>query len=88
MRVARNIALFGAVGLVLSLIVAGLASVAPSIFGWLTVPFWLMPALANVGAHDPPVLPLFLLSAASVTASWLSSSSDLRVCATGNDKRF
>jgi hypothetical protein len=62
MRVARNIALFGAVGLVLSLIVAGLASVAPSIFGWLTVPFWLMPALANVGAHDLPVLPLFLLS--------------------------
>lgn len=61
MRLARNVALFGAVGLVLSIAVAGLASVAPSVFGWLTLPFWLLPAFANLGAHDVG-WPLFLLS--------------------------
>jgi hypothetical protein len=43
MRVAKNVALFGSVGLGLSLVIFGLASVAPSVFGWLTVPFWVLP---------------------------------------------
>ena len=62
MKLAKNVALFGAVGLGLSLAIAGLASVAPSVFGWLTAPFWLLPALANLGAHDGGVWPLFVLS--------------------------
>lgn len=62
MKVAKNVVLFGAVGLALSLVIFGLSSVAPSVFGWLTVPFWVLPAIANLGAHDIIVLPLFLLS--------------------------
>jgi hypothetical protein len=62
MRVAKNVALFGIVGLVLSLIFAGLASIVPSVFGWFTVPFWVVPALANMGAHDLTILPVFVLS--------------------------
>ncbi|MGC1371450.1 MAG: hypothetical protein WA824_04860 [Candidatus Sulfotelmatobacter sp.] len=61
MRVAKNVALFGSVGLGLSLVIFGLASVAPSVFGWLTVPFWVLPAIANLGAHDVDWR-LFLLS--------------------------
>ena len=61
MRLAKNVVLFGVVGLVFSLAIAGLASVAPSVFGWLTLPFWLLPAIANLGAHDVG-WPLFLLS--------------------------
>jgi hypothetical protein len=62
MRLAKNVALFGGFGLGLSLAIAGLSSVAPNIFGWLTVPFWLLSALANLGAHDLVNLPLFVLS--------------------------
>jgi hypothetical protein len=62
MRLAKNIALFGAMGLLLSLVFAGLASLAPSVFGWLTVPFWLLPALIGQGAHDMGALLLFLPS--------------------------
>ena len=58
----KNVLLFGGVGLVLPLVIAGLSSVAPSIFGWLTVPFWLLSALASVGTHDSANLPLFVLS--------------------------
>jgi len=29
-----------------------LASVAPIAFGWLTAPFWVLPAIAKLGAHD------------------------------------
>jgi hypothetical protein len=61
MRVAKNILLFGFVGLVLSLIIFGLSSVAPSVFGLFTLPFWVLPAVANLGAHDVD-WPLFLLS--------------------------
>jgi hypothetical protein len=60
-RVAKNVALFSAVGFVLSLAIFGLASAAPTAFGWLTVPFWLLPAVANLGAHDVDWR-LFLLS--------------------------
>jgi hypothetical protein len=36
MRMGKKIVLFGAVGLFISLAIAGLASVAPGVFGWLT----------------------------------------------------
>jgi len=52
MRFIKNIVLFGLVGLVVALAVTGLASVAPIAFGWLTAPFWVLPAIANLGAHD------------------------------------
>ena len=61
MWLAKKLVLFGAVGLLFSLAIAGLASVAPSAFGWLTLPFWFLPAIANLGAHDVG-WPLFLLS--------------------------
>jgi len=61
MLLAKKVVLFGAVGLLVSLAIAGLASVAPSVFGWLTLPFWFLPAIANYGAHDAG-WPLFLLS--------------------------
>jgi len=61
MRLAKKVVLFGAVGLLVSLAIAGLASVAPIVFGWLTLPFWFLPAIANLGAHDVG-WPLFLLS--------------------------
>ena len=61
MRVAKNVLVFGSVGLALSLIIFALSSVAPRAFGWLTVPFWIVPAIANMGAHDVD-WPLFLLS--------------------------
>ncbi len=62
MKVAKTVVFFGSVGLALSLVIFGLSSVAPSVFGWLTVPFWVLPAIANLGAHDIIVLLLFLLS--------------------------
>jgi hypothetical protein len=52
MRFIKNIAFFGLVGLVVALAITGLASVAPVAFGWLTAPFWVLPAIANLGAHD------------------------------------
>lgn len=52
MRVAKNVLVFGSVGLALSLIIFALSSVAPSFFGWFTAPFWILPAIANLGAHD------------------------------------
>lgn len=61
MRTGKKVVLFGVIGLLVSLAIAGLASVAPNIFGWLTLPFWLLPAIANLGAHDVG-WPLFLVS--------------------------
>ena len=61
MRFAKNVLVFGSVGLTLSLVIFGLSSVAPNLFGWLTAPFWILPAVANLGAHDVN-WPLFLLS--------------------------
>jgi hypothetical protein len=52
MRSIKKIVLFGVVGLVVTLAIAGLASVSPIAFGWLTLPFWVLPAIANLGAHD------------------------------------
>lgn len=52
MTLAKSILVFGAVGIATALVVAGLASVAPSVFGWLTLPFWVLPAIASLGAHD------------------------------------
>lgn len=62
MTLAKNVIIFGSIGLGLSLIISGASSVAPSVFGWLTVPFWILPAIANIGAHDVE-WPLSLLSA-------------------------
>jgi hypothetical protein len=61
MRLAKNVLVFGSIGLALSLIIFGLSSAAPNVFGWLTAPFWILPAIANLGAHDVD-WPLFLLS--------------------------
>jgi hypothetical protein len=61
MKIAKNVLIFGSIGFALSLIIFGLSSVAPSVFGWLTMPFWVLPAIANLGAHDV-YWPLFLLS--------------------------
>jgi len=58
---AKNLFVFGSIGLAVSLIIFGLSSAAPNIFGWLTVPFWVLPAIANLGAHDVH-WSLFLLS--------------------------
>jgi hypothetical protein len=52
MQFIKSIVLFWLAGLVVTLAIAGLASVAPIAFGWLTVPFWVLPAIANRGAHD------------------------------------
>ena len=52
MRFIKNIVLFGLVGLVAALAITRLASVTPIAFGWLTAPFWVLPAVANLGAHD------------------------------------
>lgn len=62
MRLAKNLAIFGGVGLMLSLVIAGLSSVAPSIFGWHTAPFWILSGLASVGAHDATNVLFFALS--------------------------
>ena len=61
MRLAKNLLIFGAVGLALSLIIFGLSSAASNFFGWLTAPFWILLAIANLGAHDVD-WPVFLLS--------------------------
>ena len=69
MGIAKKIMMFAVMGAVLSALIAGLASVAPNIFGWLTLPFWLLPATLKIGAHDVE-WPLFALtSALSATAS-------------------
>jgi len=41
MRFVKNSLVFGCVGLALSLIIFGLSSVAPNVFGWLSAPFWI-----------------------------------------------
>ena len=61
MSLAKNVLVFSSVGLALSLIIFCLSRVAPNVFGWLTVPFWVLPVIANLGAHDVD-WPLFLLS--------------------------
>ena len=67
MRFIKNIVLFGVEGLVVALAITGLASVAPIVFGWLTAPFWVLPAIANLGAHDVG-WPIALLSGYGVLA--------------------
>jgi hypothetical protein len=61
MTLAKNIVLFGSIGLALSLVIFGLSSISPSLFGWFAAPFWILPAIAALGAHDVP-WPLFLFS--------------------------
>ena len=61
METNKKILTFGGIGLAISLVIAGLASIAPTVFGWLTIPFWVLPAIANLGAHDVG-WPLFALS--------------------------
>lgn len=63
MKVAKNVLIFGSVGLALSLITFALSSVAPCVFGWFTAPFWILPEIANLGAHDVWSGRLFLPSA-------------------------
>ena len=81
---AKKVLIFGAVGAGISLVIAGLASVAPTIFGWLTLPFWILPAIANLGAHDIG-WPLFAASgiicygcAAVLVSQWLRRGSVTR----------
>ena len=62
MRVAKNVLLFGSIGLALSLIIFALSSATPRVFGWLSAPFWILPAIANLGAHDVETTWLFLPS--------------------------
>jgi len=61
MRFAKNVFIFAFVGLTLSLIIFGVSGAAPTFFGWLTAPFWILPAIANLGTHDVN-MPLFMLS--------------------------
>jgi hypothetical protein len=61
MRTLSRILFFAALGLAFSLAFAGLASWAPTVFGWFTLPFWILPGLANLGAHDF-AWPLMMLS--------------------------
>jgi hypothetical protein len=61
-KMARTCALYCALGLALSLTIAALASAAPSVFGYLTVPFWILPGVLNYGAHDSQILPLMVIS--------------------------
>jgi hypothetical protein len=61
MRTLSRIFLFAMLGLAFSLAIAGLANWAPNLFGWLTLPFWILPGLVNLGAHDV-TWPLMLLS--------------------------
>jgi hypothetical protein len=51
-KFAKPILGFAVAGIATALAVAGLASVAPSVFGWLTLPFWVLPAITGLGAHD------------------------------------
>jgi hypothetical protein len=52
MSVGKQIAVFLGIGLGVSGLVAVLSSLAPGVFGWFTLPFWVVPALAGLGAHD------------------------------------
>jgi len=61
MRILSRIFFFAALGFAFSLAVAGLASWAPNLFGWFILPFWILPGLVNLGAHDF-AWPLMLLS--------------------------
>jgi hypothetical protein len=58
----RRILLFWAIGAVIAVAIALLASAMPSVFGWFTLPFWVLPALAGFGAHDGVILPFGLVS--------------------------
>ena len=58
MKFASRVIYFSGAGFVLTLTVAGLASLSPGVFGWLTIPLWVLPGLAGFGAHD---LGIFLM---------------------------
>ena len=58
----KRILLFWAIGAIVALTIALLASAMPSVFGWFALPFWVLPALAGFGAHDGVMLPLGLVS--------------------------
>ena len=59
----KRILLFWGLGLLISVALAALASVMPSVFGPFTLPFWALPAVAGFGAHDSAIIPLGLLGA-------------------------
>lgn len=73
MNIGKKILLFLAIGLGVSALVAGLASLAPNIFGWLWLPFWILPAIFGLGAHDVVGWPLFAASGmiSYAAISWL-----------------
>lgn len=52
MSIFKRMLMFGVMGTAIAVAIAGAASFAPNIFGWLTLPFWILPALGNLGAHD------------------------------------
>jgi hypothetical protein len=64
--ITKRILLFWGIGAVATLAIAGAASVRPSVFGFLTLPFWFLPGLAGFGAHDSIIFPLGLLSGSIV----------------------
>jgi hypothetical protein len=63
MSANKRVLLFWGIGAILTVAIAGLASVLPSVFGLFTLPFWILPALAGFGAHDNILMPLGLLGA-------------------------
>src|SRR5882724_2163754 len=54
----KRVLLCWGIGTVAALAIAGAASVAPSIFGILTLPFWFLTGLAGFGGHDIMIFPL------------------------------
>ncbi len=76
MKLVKAVGIFVGIGTAISAVVAGLATIAPSVFGWLTTPMWVLPALFGGGAHDFG-WPLFAVSgvvvygaAAFVASRW------------------
>jgi hypothetical protein len=60
MSTVKRFLLFWAIGAIVAASIFCLASALPSVFGPLTLPFWVLPGLAGLGAHDE-VMPLGLL---------------------------
>ena len=52
----KRVLLFWGIGVTIAAAIFGLASALPSIFGIFTLPFWILPGLAGLGAHDNTLL--------------------------------
>src|SRR5437879_11732548 len=60
--IITRVLLFWVIGIAATAVLGGLASIKPSVFGLFTLPFWILPALLGLGAHDN-IFPLGLLGA-------------------------